>query len=802
MRPLFFLSTISAVLLSAIAIRGQVIIHGKITDAENEPIEFATIKIKGTALGTQSNLQGDYKLTVPQTDTVKVQFSCIGYQEEVRTLLKPKGDITINMRLNDNAHAIKEVEVTAIKAQTSQMQTVDASTLKRIPDASGGQIESVISTLAGVSSSNELSSQYSVRGGSYDENAVTINGIEIYRPLLISTGQQEGLSIINPDMVGAVSFSTGGFPAKYSDKMSSVLDITYRQPEAFEGAVSASLMGGSLTLGQSSSKFSQLYGVRYKTNNSLLSSLDSKGEYDSKFFDFQTSLTYNPMSKLKFGFIGNVSVNNYSFLPQNRETKFGTATNAQTFKVYFDGQEKDRFETWFGAFTADWKVSQSTTLQLLTSGFLSNELVSYDISGEYWINDAEGNKDQTSVNAEQGVGRYMEHARNRLKSHVMGLGIHGSSKINDRNLLEYGLNLRSEKIMERSREWEKRDSAGYSLPSNGQLVRMIYNLRSFQDLSSTRLSAYLQDTWRVQSSKGYFNINGGVRATYWNFNKELLVSPRLNIGYVPENLHNWTFRFATGLYYQSPFYKEIRFAQTDALGNRTIKLNDKIKSQASYQVIIGSDYTFRFVDRPFKFSMEAYYKALNNVIPYTLDNLKITYSGVNSTKGHIAGLDMRLFGQFVPGADSWISLSLLNAREEVNSTSVPRPNERRYNLSVYFTDFFPKLPKLKFSLKGILSDGLPLLAPGQSMDQGYFRTPNYKRIDVGLSYALIAPSAEKIKSDNKFIKSLWLGVDCFNLLDISNVSSYYWVTDVNNNAFAVPNYLTRRQFNVRMSLDF
>lgn len=803
MKPLRIIIALAITLCTALATAAQVNIHGKVTDEANSPVEFVTVKVAGTALGTQTNLQGDFRLSVPQTDTLRVTFTCIGYREETRTLIKPKGDITLNMRLLEDTKALGEVEVQAIKAQTSQMQTVSPTDVRRLPDASGGQVESVITTLAGVSASNELSSQYSVRGGSYDENSVYINGIEVYRPQLITSGQQEGLSIINPDMVGSVNFSTGGFPAKYADKMSSVLDITYRQPEALEGSVSASLMGGSVSFGQSSKKFSQLYGVRYKANNSLLSSLEDKGEYDPKYFDFQTSLNYQPSSRLKFGFLGNVSINDYKFTPQNRETKFGTAQDPRTFQVYFDGREKDKFETWFGALTADWKASKGTTLSLLASGFLSNELVTYDIAGEYWIKDTSSG-DDASVGAEDGIGRYMEHARNRLKSQVLSIGLQGSSKIGAKNTLEYGLTVRSEKVMERSREWEKRDSAGYSLPSDGEHVRLIYNLQSTQDLTSTRINGFIQDTWRHQWDGGYLSINGGLRMSYWSFNKEFLVSPRINVGYVPSKWDKWTFRFATGLYYQSPFYKEMRLAQTDAAGNRSITLNSDIKSQQSYQVILGSDFTFRFANRPFKLSMEAYYKALSKLIPYTLDNLRIVYAGTNSTTGHVAGVDMRLFGQFVPGSDSWLSVSLLNAREKMNGVSVPRPNERRYNLALFFTDYFPKLPKLKFSLKGIFSDGLPLTAPRQTMDQGYFRTPAYKRLDVGISYGLVTPKpeGEPRTGIHRYVKSIWVGVDCFNLFDISNVSSYYWVTDVNNDAYAVPNYLTRRQFNVRLTIDF
>lgn len=774
-------------------------IHGKVTDRDDKPVEFVTVRIGGTAIGTNTGLEGEYSLTTARRDTITVFFSCIGFKEEKRMLLDAQGDVTVNMRLMPSSVELGEVEVTEIRRQTGSMVSIDRDDMKLSPDVSGGSVEALITTMAGVNSSNEMSSQYSVRGGSYDENSVYINGIEVYRPLLISSGQQEGLSIINPDLVGSIGFSTGGFTAEYGDKMSSVLDITYRDPEAFEGSVSASLMGASLAVGQSSKKFSQLHGIRYKRNASLLSSMETKGEYDPSFFDYQTSLTLTPSAKWRFNFLGNIAVNNYNFTPVDRQTNFGTSADAKQFTVYFDGQEKDKFETWFGALSATYRPSRATDFTLTASGYLSNELVTYDIAGEYWLDQAGTDE----VGGELGVGRYHEHARNRLKASVISVGLRGNTGIKN-HTLSYGLQLNSERIMERSREWERRDSAGYSLPTDPDLVKVVYNLSSHHDISSTRFSLYAMDTWRINSSLGYFNINAGLRMSYWSFNKEFLASPRVNIGFVPDAHPLWTFRFATGLYYQSPFFKEYRVAQTDADGNQTITLNRDIKSQRSYQVILGSDYTFRAMNRPFKLSGELYYKALGNLIPYEIDNLKIVYSGMNQSSGYAMGLDMKFFGQFVPGTDSWVSFSLMKTQETLNGKKVPRPTDQRYSVALYFTDYFPKFPKLKFSLRGIFSDGLPVTAPRSSRDVNYFRTPAYKRLDIGLSYGLLTPLKDGQTRDNfwRHFKSIWLGLDCFNLLDISNVSSYYWVTDVNEIQYAVPNYLTRRQLNVRLTVDF
>lgn len=784
----------------------QVRIHGKIVDQADEPLDFVTVRIAGTAVGTTSGLDGTYALSVAESDTIKVIFTSIGYQEVNRTLIDASGDVTLNVRMSENTHELGEVEVIDFKKQTNQMQHLDGSISRLSPDVNGGSVESLLTTMAGVNSTNEMSSQYSVRGGAYDENSVYINGVEVYRPQLISSGQQEGLSIINPDMVDAIGFSTGGFEAEYGDKMSSVLDITYREPESLEGSVSLSLMGASVTFGQSSSRFSQLHGFRYKRNNSLLSSLETKGEYDPNFIDYQTNLNFKLNNKFKASFLGNISINNYNFTPTSRTTNFGTSTDAKQFKVFFDGHEKDRFETYFGALNLTYRHSANSDLSLLASAYLTNELVAYDISGEYWLDQAGttgGGDSGSAIGGELGVGRYLEHARNRLKLSVFSLGLKGHTTLRNHNLT-YGVNFNHETVYERAREYELRDSAGFTLPSNGQDIQMIYNLTSRQDNSSNKFSLFLQDTYRLNASSGYFSINGGIRYTYWDFNKESLISPRANVAFVPERNNNWTFRFATGLYYQSPLYKEYRMPVTGDNGNVTITLNKNIKAQQSIHFILGSDFTFRAFNRPFKLSAEAYYKKLNNLIPYEIDNLKLVYSGKNETEGYTYGLDMKLFGQFVPGTDSWLSFSLMKTNENLNGVNVPRPTDQRYSFALFFTDYFPKFPKLKFSLRGIFSDGLPTTAPHSSRDKSYFRAPAYKRVDVGLSYALLSPLGEGESKTglHRYFKSIWLGVDCFNLLDISNVSSYYWVTDVNDIQYAVPNYLTRRQFNVRLTVEF
>ena len=794
--------------LTALRVNAAVKITGQITDENNEPLEFATIKIAGTALGTTSDLDGRYTISAPDSDTIRVVVTCIGYEDAKRKLIEPKGTVTVNVKMSPASYALGGIEVTEIQKQTGAIQKIDASSYRLAPDASGNGVESMITTMAGVSSGNEMSSQYNVRGGSYDENSVYINGIELYRPQLVTSGQQEGLSIINPDMVGAVSFSTGGFPAQYADRMSSVLDITYREPESFEGAALLSLLGGSLSLGSSSRRFTQLHGIRYKSNSSLLSSMDDKGEYDPRFFDYQTSMTLKFTDKWKINFLGNAAINNYRFVPATRTTNFGTSTDAKQFKVYFDGQEKDKFETWSGALSLNFKPNKANEFALIASGFMTNELVTYDISGEYWLDQAgtSGSDSNDAVGGELGVGRYHEHARNRLKASVLSIDLRGMSGLNNHNL-SYGLTLKSRSLFDRSREWELRDSAGYSLPAVPDALKVIYNLDSRHDVTATDFAGYIQDAWRISASAGYFNINGGLRTSYSTFNHELLVSPRISIGFIPDRAPRWAFRFATGLYYQSPFYREARMPLTDADGNTIIAINHDIKSQRSIHFIAGSDYTFRAFDRPFKLSAEAYYKALGNLIPYEIENLKLVYSGVNAGSGSAMGIDMKLFGQFVPGSDSWLSFSLMKSSQTLNGVKVPLPSDRRYSVALFFTDYFPKIPRLKFSLRGIFNDGLPITAPRSSRDEGYFRAPAYKRVDVGFAYALISPDEKDgVRTHRSGLagafKSVWLGLDIFNLLDISNVSGYYWVTDVNDIQYAVPNYLTRRQINVRVSVEF
>ena len=795
-----FLTLISLFFLTALNAQNLVKITGSVADSEGQPIEIAHVRMKNGVHGTLTDFKGRFELNVPKSDSITLVFSCLGYKRVTRTIPNPPEKILLNVRLYSNTEALGEVEVTANRIQANTLEKIELGKSKLMPDASGGSVEALLTTMAGVNSSNELSSQYSVRGGNFDENIVYVNGIEVYRPLLVRSGQQEGLSFINPDLVGSIGFSSGGYAAEYGDKMASVLDITYKKPEAFEGSVSASLLGATASIGQAVGKFTQLHGFRYKTNSTLLSSLDTKGEYDPTFFDYQTYLTYQLNPELGVSFLGNFSQNSYRFRPESRTTSFGTMNAAKQFKVYFDGQERDLFRTFFGAASVKYAGIRRTTLELLLSAFMTDEKETYDITGEYWLDDIEG--EDTPGQGSLGVGAYHEHARNKLNARVLALAVKGATKYRDHQL-GYGVNVQTERIQDRIGEWEMRDSSGYSLPHTGNGVDVIYSLHSRYENTTARMGAFIQDTYRFNSPVGRFTLTAGVRASYWSYNKEFIASPRASIALVPEHLPNLTARFATGIYYQTPFYKEYRDTVRDESGNLRVRMNDQIRSQRAIHFVLGGDYSFRAIGRPFKLTTELYYKKLDNLVPYEVDNVRIRYYGENIAKGYVAGLDMKFFGEFVPGTDSWLSFSLMNARETFHGVTVPRATEQRYSFGLFFNDFVPKFPKYKMSLKAIWADGLPFGSPSKGRTAGVLRTPPYRRVDIGLSRLLTGQHDPFMnRGILRYVKNIWIGIDVFNLLDISNVNSYYWVTSVQNEQYAVPNYLTGRQLNVRLSVDF
>lgn len=766
-------------------------LQGRVTDSEMNPVELATVAVVQQGKMTMTNLKGEFSMKLQSSDSVVVRFSMVGYKTKTRVLRRPKGKQTLLIQLYDD-NQLAGVTVTEEKRQMGSTQKLDTKDMKNAPSVTGNAVEEMIQSQAGVSTHSELSSQYNVRGGSFDENSVYINNVEIYRPFLVRSGQQEGLSIINPDMVESVGFSTGGFEAKYGDKMSSVLDIKYKRPKKFEANVSASLLGASAYIGFSTKKFSWSNGIRYKTNKYLLGTLETKGEYQPNFLDYQTYLTYEPSDRWSIELLGDISENHYNFYPEDRETRFGTMENVKSFRVYFDGQEKDIFRTYFGSLSITRKFGKNTKLSLSAAAFHTNEQEKYDIQGQYWLT-------QTETSENLGVGTYMEHARNYLEATVKSAKLTFNHKTKKHDI-EAGLTYKIESIKENSKEYEMRDSSGYSIPHTGEDLYMIYSLNARNSLDANRIEAYAQDTWRFTSRGGhtFFTLNYGVRFSHWNFNKESIISPRVSLGIIPAFNHDVTLRFATGIYYQAPFFKELRDTTT-VNGITYATLNRDIKSQRSIHFIAGFDYRFKMKNRPYKFTAEAYYKALSNIIPYTVDNVKIVYDASQQCSGHAMGLDLKLYGEFVPGTDSWVSLSLMNTRININGKSIPMPTDQRYALNLYFTDYFPGTTRWRMSLRLAYADGLPFGAPHRSLDTMPFRAPAYKRADIGMSYRLFDNDKRERKS---IFKNIWLGVDCLNLLGINNVNSYYWVTDVTNQQYAVPNYLTGRQINVRASFEF
>lgn len=785
------------ILLAIVALTASAqsfVLQGRVIDEHNNPIELASVSCLKQGKATVTSLKGNYTLTLQSADSVAVRFSMIGYKSKTRVLRSPKGRLSLTVVLYGDDTTLGEVQVEGQRIQSGQTQELKPKDMKMAPTAAGNAVEELIQSQAGVSTHSELSSQYNVRGGSFDENSVYINHVEVFRPFLVRSGQQEGLSIINPDMVERIGFSTGGFEAKYGDKMASALDITYKRPKRFEANAQASLLGASAYIGFATKKLAWANGIRYKTNRYLLGSLETDGEYKPNFLDYQTYLSYRPNKRWNIDFIGNISDSHYNFYPQNRETAFGTMQNVMNFTVYFDGQEKDLFRTYFGTLSIGHQFNDRTRLSLIASAYSTREQETYDIQGQYWLT-------QTETSENLAVGTYFEHARNFLKAHVESAKLLLNSKLKAHDI-EAGVTIKREHIKENSVEYEMRDSAGYSIPHTGQDLQMIYSLRARNQLDATRVESYLQDTWRFtsgsDSAQTHYTLHYGIRLSHWNFNRETILSPRLSIGIIPAYNENVMLRFATGIYYQAPFYKELRDTATTG-GITAASLNRNIKSQRSIHFIAGYDYRFRILNRPFRFSAEAYYKILQNLIPYSVNNVKVVYYGDNVCSGHAMGLDVKLYGEFVPGTDSWLSLSVMDTGMKLNGKTMPLPTDQKWAVNLFFTDYFPGTTRWKMSLKLAFAGGLPFSAPHRELERNSFRAPAYKRADIGMSYRLLDNDD---RAKHTIFRNIWIGADCLNLFGINNVNSYYWITDVTNQQYAVPNYLTGRMVNARILFEF
>ena len=782
-------------------------VYGYVTDQDNVGIELANVVVLNAdrPTGTATNKNGYYELLLDETDTVVLNFSMIGYTSVQQRIIDVREVININVQLLTDEQLLTEIEVRGLKHTQGTMDYIDATTTRFMPDATGGSIESLLITFAGVSQTNELSSQYNVRGGSFDENSVYVNGIEIHRPLLIRSGQQEGLSFVNPEMVENVQFSSGGFSAQYGDKMSSVLDITYKRPTAFEASFSASLLGAHAYVGHGDSTYSQMHGLRYKTSKYMLGGLSTSGNYQPTYIDYQTYITWKVGGKSKeerakspwsMSFLGNVSQNDYRFTPDSLSESFG-GQDAKNLTIYYDGQEKDRFLTAFAALSAKGHVNDEVEIGFDVSGFYTNERENFDITGEYVLSNAPAGEIADAL----GTGLFHQHARNSLEAGVITLAHNGAWKRGN-NTLKWGVSGQAELIRDRISEWEWRDSAGYSLPNDGQSMELYYALRGDTSMVSARVQAYIQNEHKWNTSSGQWILTVGGRLQWWSWNNEVLPSPRASVEWIPGWKRDLCFRLATGLYYQAPFYKELRDTATDALGVTRIQLNKHLKAQRSVHVVLGGDYYFRAWGRPFKLTAEGYYKYIDRMESYTVDNVRVRYSGKNDSKGYAGGLDLKLYGELVPGADSWISFSTMVARQRLIGSSlwIPSPTEQRWNFSMLFQDYIPQLPQLKFHIKMQFAEGQPFYAPRNN--QAWGRMPTYKRIDLGATYTFNAQTAKFMRKPSaKHVKQWAIQFEVFNIVGWRNVNSYFWVADAYGNQWASPNYLTGRRYNLKITVD-
>ncbi len=794
-------------------------IKGVITDQDGNPMDMVNIGLKDYVLGTFSNRDGKFTLRIPAQKQIIIIYSSVGYLSVADTVFAQKEEnIFRNIILTESDLQLEEVTVTSQRKNGNNITRLDAKIIGDILNLGTGAVEAGLKTLPGVSSNNELSSQYTVRGGNFDENLVYVNDIEIYRPFLIRSGQQEGLSFINSDMVSTIEFSAGGFDAKYGDKMSSVLDIKYRKPSEFRGSASASLLGGSAHFEDVAmkGKLAHISGVRYKTNRYLLGSLDEQGNYDPRFFDFQTYVTYQISGKFNLSFLGNISQNQYNFIPQTRKTTFGTWQNPLNTTIYFDGQEADDFRTYLGALSLNFYPNVNLNMKLIASAYYATEKETYDILGDYYLNQLERNMSTEEFGdsiLNLGVGSFINHARNYLDATVYSITYRGTYN-SDLQLINWGLKFQHEAINNKINEWVFRDSTGYSIPYSDTNISLYYKLKSISSIQSNRVTGFIQDTWNIPVSSGDLYVTGGIRFNYWDFNNEFLLSPRINASYYPDWEKKMSFRLSAGTYYQTAFFKELMFS------DGTINYNSK--AQRSYQIVAGTDLIFTAWDRPFRFTTEAYYKHMDRLIPYQINNVRIRYLPEQKAVGYATGIDMKVNGEFVSGLQSWASLSIMSTQEDiynddhwiyflkdeesymkwVKQGNIPRPTDQRFNFSLFFQDYLPGNPTWKMQLAGFYGSRLPTGPPNSQRYQDNFRMPAYRRIDLGFSKVIIGASNQVNHGFFQHINDMAVSLEVFNLLNINNTISYYWVSSIEGDQFAVPNYLTSRRLNLKLTVKF
>lgn len=817
------------------------VLYGKITDEEGKAVELVNVAIQSTPYGVVSDARGSYSLTVPADTLINIVFSFVGYEEiRLELRLKPDERRKHDVRMKVGSTMLPEMTVRDQSIKSSAVTRLDARETVLLPSAGAGGVEDLVKTLAGVSSTNELSSQYNVRGGNFDENLIYVNGIEIYKPFLVGSGQQEGLSFINSRLVSNIDFSAGGFSAEYGDKLSSVLDITYKKPTITATSLTLSLLGAEAhTEGMAfKGSLNYLLGARYKNTQYLLGAMDTKGDYKPNFADVQGLITYNISSRFEVTALGYYSRNSYLMAPTTRETDFGNLQASYRLKIYFDGQELSKYTTGLGAVSLNFSPNEDLNLKLIGSAYSAVESETYDIQGQYWIGLLEtnpGSEEQGDVIANQGVGTYIEHARNFFYSRVFNIDHKGAYKYRD-NVLKWGVRYQNQYFDDIVSEWEMSDSAGYTQPHVTDSILNPYNpmqtplelrdvANGHNELTVNNLDGYLQNSWQFESERGgIWVLTAGLRANYWGYNGSVNVSPRAGVAFQPAKRPNMTFRLSGGVYVQPPFYRELRMFDGSLVGK------DKASVQKSYQVVLGHEYQFKAWDRPFVLTSEIYYKYLKDIIPYEVDNIRIRYYADQKATGHAYGLDMKINGEFVKGIESWASMSIMRTAENIQYfidaeghiisqtavnngadyvrdtiiSGIPRPSDQRINFAIFFQDYLPIIPSFKVNLKLIFGTGLPFGAPDSERYQQKFRTPSYRRVDLGFSKQLIgdATSFKNPRNPLNYIRNCWLSLEVFNLLGVNNVSSYMWVTDIYGIQYAVPNYLTNRQLNLKLVVEF
>ncbi len=826
------------ILQSALTLaQGTAILRGIIRDELGNTLPLASAYMLDGRMGVAADERGEYRLEIPAGRPVTVRFSHTGLDPWEETVELEEGT-TRTMNVTLRLRTLGTVVVEGSQRQRERgVETIDPRLTRFNPSPLGG-VESLLQGQIGVMMRNELSSGYSVRGGNFDENLVYVNDIEVYRPFLVRAGQQEGLSFPNPDMIERLEFSAGGFEARYGDKMSSVLDIQYKRPKAFAGSAMMSLMGGAVHVEDAMFKkrLRQITGFRHRVNQLLLQGLDTQGEYRPVYTDLQSYWTYDLTPSLELGFLGLYSSNRYGMIPQSRETEFGTFNQALRFTMYFDGQEVTQFQTYFGAISLNAQVGKHTLLKNSVSAFRTFESERFDVLGQYWLDELDRDlaSDQFGEVARNlGIGGYLDHARNELDATVYSAAHKGFHEWSG-GYFQWGADVRTEMINDRLSEWTMIDSVGYSTPtSTGEDLELNYLLKTRLNMESMRSSAFVQNSWRWESGEDrWWSLIAGARAQYWSFNGQLVASPRLRVTYHPgwkkttsegdTVALDYSFWAATGIYYQPPFYREVR--RMDGT------LNADIRAQRSIHFLLGMDRRFTIWDRPFKLTTELYYKHMDDLIPYEVDNIRIRYYGTNSAKGFATGLDMKLNGEFIEGIESWVGASVMTIQEDVlddfyylryNAAGqqifegytfdqvavdsvrvepgrIPRPTDQRVNVALFFQDEMPRWPTFKVHLSLAFGTGLPFGPPNFDRYSDTLRTSLYRRVDIGFSKQLLGAAGQEKTNFLRHINSMWVSFEVFNLLNINNTIDHTWVTDVSGRYYSVPDLLTPRRFNLKL----